>query len=90
MPETRTLDDRRKAARLRFARLMKVTFGASVAVLVLAFALFYAKGTPMTLPFIGAITVAVVGSLMIAAALMGLLFFSSASGADDSADKRDH
>ena len=70
-------------ARRRFVRLLKSMFAASLTVLALAFAWFYHTNTPMPLPFIGAIAVAVIGSLMLAAALMGLVFFSAASGADD-------
>jgi hypothetical protein len=76
-------------ARRRFARLMKLMFGASLVTLLAAFAWLRASGTPMPLPFLGAIAVAVVGSLMLAAALMGLVFFSAAAGADDEVDKRD-
>jgi type III secretory pathway component EscU len=76
-------------ARRRFARLMKLMFGASLVTLLIAFAWLYATDTPMPLPFLGAIAVAVVGPLMLAAALMGLVFFSAASGADDSVDKLD-
>lgn len=76
-------------ARRRFALLMKLMLGVCAIVLVIAFTWLHRSGTPMPLPFIGAIVVAVVGSLMLAAALMGLIFFSSASGADDDADGRD-
>ena len=76
-------------ARRRFALLMKLMLGVSAVVLAGAFYWLHRSGTPMPLPFIGAIFVAVVGSLMLAAALMGLIFFSSASGADDDADGRD-
>lgn len=76
-------------ARRRFALLMKLMLGVSAVVLAGAFYWLHSSGTPMPLPFIGAIFVAVVGSLMLAAALMGLIFFSSASGADDDADGRD-
>ncbi|WP_199554340.1 hypothetical protein [Sandaracinobacteroides hominis] len=70
-------------ARRRFVRLLKFMFAASLVVLVLAFGWFHHTNTPMPLPFIGAIAVAVIGSLMLTAALMGLVFFSAASGADD-------
>ena len=69
-------------AKKRYFLLMKIMLGASGVVLIGAFTWLYATGTPMPLPFIGAIAVAVVGSLMLAAALMGLIFFSAASGAD--------
>jgi len=92
-PATRpehTPDDLRLAeARHRFGRLMKLMFAASLLVLVAAYAWLLATDTPMPLPFLGAIAVAVVGSLMLAAALMGLLFFSAASGVDESVDRLD-
>lgn len=75
--------ERRLQARRRFATLMKVMLGATVLVLAGAFAWLHATGTPLPLHFILAISVAVIGSLGLAAALMGLVFFSSASGADD-------
>lgn len=75
-------------ARRRFALLMKLMLGVSGVVLAICFAWLHHSGTPMPLPFIGAIVVAVVGSLMLAAALMGLIFFSAASGADDEVDGR--
>lgn len=82
-------ETRMAEARRRYARLMKLMFGASLVTLLLAFAWLYATDTPMPLPFLGAIAVAVIGSLMLAAALMGLVFFSAASGADESVDKLD-
>lgn len=78
-----------REARRRFVRLMKLMFGASLVTLLAAFAWLRATGTPTPLPFLGAIALAVIGSLMLAAALMGLVFFSAASGADDSVDKHD-
>lgn len=79
---------RMKEARRRFARLMKLMLLASLAVTAAAFVYFRLTGTPTPLPFIGAILVAVVGSLMLAALLMGLIFFSAASGTDSEVDKR--
>jgi uncharacterized membrane protein len=70
-------------ARRRFWRLMKLMFGVTSLVLAVAFTWLHQTGTPLPLHFIIAISIAVVGSLMLAAALMGLVFFSNASGADD-------
>lgn len=78
---------RMQEAKRRFALLMKLMLGACAIVLIGAFSWLHHTGTPMPLPFIGAIFVAVVGSLMLAAALMGLVFFSAASGADEEADR---
>ncbi|PZU46834.1 MAG: hypothetical protein DI568_10715 [Sphingomonas sp.] len=80
---------RLEQARRRFARLMKTAAAASVLVTALAFLFFRLTGTPTPLPFIGAVAVAIIGSLMLTAALMGLVFFSSASGADEDVDQRD-
>lgn len=76
-------------ARRRFFLLMKVMLCASLVVLAGAFAWLHATGAPMPLHLMLAVTIAVVGSLMLAAALMGLVFFSSASGADEDADRQD-
>jgi uncharacterized integral membrane protein len=87
-PSADPKQQRMAEARRRFLRLMKLMLFASLAVSAAAFVYFRLTGTPTPLPFIGAILVAVVGSLMLAAALMGLVFFSAASGADSEVDKR--
>lgn len=76
-------------ARKRFFLLMKIMLAVTALVLVLAFTWLHQTGTPLPIPFIVAISFAVVGSLMLAAALMGLVFFSHASGADDAPDQQD-
>ena len=88
MAQIPTRETRMLEARRRFFLLMKLMLGTCAVVLVVAFAWLHSTGTPLPWPFIGAIVVAVVGSLMLAAALMGLVFFSSASGADDDVDGR--
>ena len=74
-------------ARRRFAGLLKLMFAASLLVTALAIAWLHSSGVPLPLPFLASIAFGVIGSLMLAAALMGLVFFSSASGADDEVDK---
>lgn len=69
-------------ARRRYRRLLALMAVASLAVLLAGFAWLSRTGTPLPLPLLGAIAVAVIGSMMLAAALMGLIFFSAASGAD--------
>lgn len=76
-------------ARRRFFLLLKVMLLASLVVLAGAFYWLHASGTPMPVHLIVAVSIGVIGSLMLAAALMGLVFFSSASGADDDADQQD-
>jgi len=80
---------RMAAARKRFFALMKVMLAVTGLVLVLAFTWLLQTGTPLPFHFIMAISLAVIGSLMLAAALMGLVFFSHASGADDAPDQHD-
>lgn len=73
----------RATARLHMKRLMKVTAVVIVLTLIAAFSYLYATDTPMPFHFIVATVITVVGVLVLAAGLMGLLFFSSVSGADD-------
>jgi len=82
--------ERMAEARKQFFRLMKVMVAVTGVVLVVAFTWLYRTGTPLPIHFIVAISFAVIGSMMLAAALMGLVFFSHASGADDAQDQNDH
>ncbi|MGQ5702705.1 hypothetical protein ACUJ46_11710 [Sandaracinobacteroides sp. A072] len=81
--------ERMAEAKRRFVRLMQLMLAATLLVLVLAFSWLHATGTPLPFHFIVAISLAVIGSLMLAAALMGLVFFSHASGADDAPESID-
>jgi uncharacterized protein (DUF983 family) len=76
--------ERRAEARRRFRRLMLVMVGATCVVLVVAFSWLISTGSPMPIHFIIAVSLAVICSLMLAATLMGLVFFSDSSGADHS------
>lgn len=76
-------------ARRRFIRLAQITAGVTVVALIAGFSWFRATNTPFSGPFVIAVVVGVVGSMMIAAALMGLTFFSATSGVDDDADSSD-
>jgi membrane protein YdbS with pleckstrin-like domain len=82
--------DRHAEAWRRFRRLMLLMLVASALVLALALAWLAATGTPLPWPFVAAVAVAVVGSMMLAAALMGLVFFSNASGADSAPEEPRH
>jgi hypothetical protein len=46
-------------------------------------------GRPMPMPFLVAVAAGAAGSLMLAAALMGLLFFSNSSGMDEEVGRDD-
>ena len=73
----------------RFWRLMAVV--ALVAAIAIVAALFYARatGTPLRLHFVLAMSLGIGLTLLLAGALMGLLFFSARSGHDEAAFDRD-
>lgn len=73
----------RTEAKRQFKKLLGWTFVISIVTLLIAFVWLNAQGTDMRWPFMLAVAVGIIFSLMMAAALMGLLFFSSASGADE-------
>jgi hypothetical protein len=75
----------RAEAWARYRRLMRAMLAAVLVVLVLAFAWLAATGTPMSVHFVIAVSLGVAASLMLTAALMGLLFLSNSTGADDDA-----
>jgi hypothetical protein len=83
MPDKPDRTARMADARRRFWRLMKLMLAVTSLVLAVDFTWLHQTGTPLPFHFIIAISIAVVGSLMLAAALMGLVFFSNASGADE-------
>lgn len=89
MMDQKTQNHREPTARQRFARLMLVMVAATVLVLIGAFTWLHSTNTPMPFHFIAAVSLAVVGSMMLAAILMGLIFFSSASGRDSNQDPHD-
>lgn len=78
----------RRLARRRFKQLMLATVVATILVLIGAFTWLNAVGQEISIHFALAISIAVVGSLALAAALMGLVFFSNTSGVDQ--DQRLH
>jgi peptidoglycan/LPS O-acetylase OafA/YrhL len=69
----------------RYRRLLKIMLGVTAAAIAAAFAFLHATGSPMPWPFLLAVAIAIAGSLMLAAALMGLVFLSSTIGADENA-----
>lgn len=74
----------RSAQRLHFTRLMKrmAMFAALVAAVA---ALIVAQGEDVSLHMLIATAILAGGSVMMAAFLMGLIFYSNASGHDDAA-----
>ena len=73
----------------RFWRLLGIT--AIVAALAIGAALYYAHatGTPLRLHFALAMSLGIGLTLLLAGALMGLLFFSARSGHDEMTLDRD-
>jgi len=70
-------------AKRRYKRLMLAMLGITLALIGASLGWLAATGTPMHLHFVMAVTLGIFFSLMLGAALMGLVFFSNASGADD-------
>ena len=70
-------------AKRRYKRLMRTMFGITLALIGISFAWLLATDTPMHLHFLIAVGLGIFFSLMLGAALMGLVFFSNASGIDD-------
>lgn len=62
---------------------MLLMLAVSALVLAGAFAWLHATGTPISPHFVAATAIAVIASLMLTAALMGLLFLSSNLGVDE-------
>lgn len=81
--------ERAAEARKRFVTLMKIMSVASVLTLIAALTWFHQTGTELRPSFVGAIVVTIVGSLILAGILMGLVFFSSATGIDDDSEDQD-
>lgn len=69
-------------AKRRFRLLLKIMAGITILTLAAAFAWLGSTDTPMTVHLVAAVTLAVIGSMAMAAVLMGLVFFSHASGTD--------
>lgn len=77
------------AAWAQYRRLLRIMGLVTAVAVVAGLGWLYATDTPMPFHFVAAITLAIVGSLMLSAALMGLVFFSNASGADDDVGQTD-
>jgi hypothetical protein len=76
---------RRAAAWARYRRLLLAMLVVTAMVLVMAFVWMSATGTVMSVHAIIAVSLGAGLSLMLSAALMGLLFLSNSIGADDRA-----
>ncbi len=70
----------------RYWRLMRWMFGFSIAVTILVLGLFYWQNGLVSIHFYIATAGAVIASILLTAALMGLVFLSSGTGHDESID----
>lgn len=73
----------------RFWRLMAVVAVVAIAAVIAALVYMNATGTQLRLHFVIALTLGIALTLLLAGALMGLLFFSARSGHDEAAYDRD-
>ena len=74
----------------RFRRLMWLMLGLAALGVVALFIWMWATGAPFHFHMMMAMSLAVVFSLLLAGALMGLVFLSSRSGHDASIERPDH
>lgn len=82
------LDDPEKAAFAwaRYRRIMRLMFGATVGVVVIAIALLYDSDGEKSVHFYIAVALGIGFTMLLTSALMGLMFLSHGTGHDDAVD----
>lgn len=82
------LDDPKTAAYAwaRYRRLMRFMFGATVAVVLIAWALLYKQIGVVSVHFFIATGLGIGAAMLLMSALMGLVFLSSGTGHDEAVD----
>ena len=70
----------------RYRRILRWVGALSLAVVLVAFALIYWSGEPVSVHFYVAVGLGVGLTLLLTGALMGLVFLSSGTGHDEAAD----
>lgn len=70
----------------RYWRLMRWMFGLTLIVTIAALGSFWWRNGMVSIHFFIATAAAIIGAVMLTAALMGLVFLSSGSGHDESID----
>jgi hypothetical protein len=82
------LDDPRTAAHAwaRYRRLMRMMFGLTVGVVILAMALIYHQLGPVSVHVFIATAMGIALTMLLMSALMGLMFLSSGTGHDEAVD----
>ncbi len=79
------LDDPHTAAHAwaRYRRLMRLMFGVTTGVVIIAMALLYKEVGLVSVHFYIATALGISAAMLLMSALMGLVFLSSSSGHDD-------
>lgn len=82
------LDDPHKAAHAwaRYRRLMRLMFGITLAVVIIALAMIYREVGMVSVHFFIATGLGIGFSMLLMSALMGLVFLSSGTGHDESVE----
>ena len=82
------LDDPEKAAYAwaRYRRIMRLMFGATVAVVLIAMALLYDSDGEQSIHFFIAVALGIGFTMLLTSALMGLMFLSNGTGHDEAVD----
>jgi len=82
------LDDPQSAAIAwaRYRRLMRLMFGITVGVVLIALAMLYKSGGAISIHFYIAVALGIGFSMLLMSALMGLVFLSNGTGHDASID----
>ncbi|NVE95385.1 hypothetical protein [Altererythrobacter lutimaris] len=88
MPGNSPLDDPEKAAYAwaRYRRIMRLMFGATVAVVIIAIALLYDSDGEQSIHFFIAVALGIGFTMLLTSALMGLMFLSNGTGHDEAVD----
>jgi hypothetical protein len=90
MAKRSPLDDPQTAAHAwaRYRRLMRLMFGLTTAMVILALAMIYRQYGMVSIHLFIATALAVGFSMLLMSALMGLVFLSSGTGHDEAIDDR--
>ena len=90
MTKKSPLDDPQQAAFAwaRFRRLMRFLFLLTVGIVAIAMALLYKQGSAASVHYYIAIALGIGFTMLLASALMGLVFLSSGTGHDEAIEDR--
>lgn len=88
MPNKSPLDDPEKAAYAwaRYRRIMRLMFGLTVGVVLIAIALLYDGQGEQSIHFYIAVALGIGFTMLLTSALMGLVFLSNGTGHDEAVD----